>query len=61
VSKHSEENRVAIDVLIRFLSSGLLDVKGDDAKLEKLQTTAADLSAALKKTLKVCCICFNSF
>lgn len=41
---------MAIDVLIRFLSSGLLDVKGDDAKLEKLQTTAADLSAALKKT-----------
>lgn len=40
---------MAIDVLIRFLSAGLLDVKGDDAKLEKLQTTAADLSAVLKK------------
>ncbi|BEI22909.1 GTPase-associated system all-helical protein GASH [Vibrio fluvialis] len=39
-----------IDVLIRFLSAGLLDVKGDDAKLEKLQTTAADLSAVLTKT-----------
>lgn len=41
---------MTIDVLIRFLSAGLLDVKGDDAKLEKLQTTAADLSALLKKT-----------
>lgn len=41
---------MAIDVLIRFLSAGLLDVKGDDAKLEKLQTTAADLSVVLKKT-----------
>ncbi|MFQ2195014.1 GTPase-associated system all-helical protein GASH [Aeromonas jandaei] len=41
---------MAIDVLIRFLSAGLLDVQGDDAKLEKLQTAAADLSAALKKT-----------
>ncbi|WP_217514265.1 GTPase-associated system all-helical protein GASH [Vibrio metschnikovii] len=41
---------MAIDVLIDFLSAGLLDVKGDDTKLEKLQTTAADLSAALKKT-----------
>jgi hypothetical protein len=50
VSKLPEENRVAIDVLIDFLSAGLLDVKGDDTKLEKLQTTAADLSAALKKT-----------
>lgn len=41
---------MAIDVLIRFLSAGLLDVQGDDAKLEKLKTTAADLSTALKKT-----------
>lgn len=41
---------MAIDVLIRFLSAGLLDVQGDDTKLEKLQTTAADLSAVLKKT-----------
>lgn len=41
---------MTIDVLIRFLNAGLLDVKGDDAKLEKLQTTAVDLSAALKKT-----------
>lgn len=41
---------MTIDVLIRFLSAGLLDVKGDDAKLEKLQTTSADLSAVLKKT-----------
>lgn len=37
-------------MLIRFLSAGLLDVNGDDAKLEKLQTTATDLSAVLKKT-----------
>lgn len=41
---------MAIDVLIRFLSAGLLDVNGDDAKLEKLQTTAADLSEVLKTT-----------
>lgn len=40
---------MAIDVLIRFLSAGLLEVQGDDAKLEKLQATAADLSDVLKK------------
>ena len=38
------------DVLLRFLSSGLIDVGGDDTKLEKLRGTAGDLAAALKKT-----------
>ncbi len=37
------------DVLLRFLSNGLLDVGGDDAKLEKLRATASDLSGTLKK------------
>jgi hypothetical protein len=38
------------DILIQFLSAGLIDVGGDDAKLEKLQSTSADLAAVLKKT-----------
>ncbi|WNZ79316.1 GTPase-associated system all-helical protein GASH [Pseudomonas sp. P105] len=38
------------DVLVRFLSVGLIDVGGDDTKLEKLQATAVDLAALLKKT-----------
>lgn len=37
------------DVLLRFLSNGLIDVGGDDAKLEKLRAAAGDLAAALKK------------
>jgi len=37
-------------ILLRFLSAGLIDVGGDDAKLEKLRETAADLAAALKQT-----------
>lgn len=37
-------------ILLRFLSAGLIDVGGDDAKLKKLQETAADLADALKKT-----------
>lgn len=36
-------------VLLRFLGSGLINVGGDDAKLEKLQGTAAAVSAILKK------------
>ncbi|MBZ9603340.1 GTPase-associated system all-helical protein GASH [Phyllobacterium chamaecytisi] len=36
-------------VLLQLLSQGLIDVRGDDAKLEKLETTAADLAALLKK------------
>lgn len=38
------------DVLLKFLGKGLIDVGGDDAKLEKLKTTAKDLSAELQKT-----------
>jgi hypothetical protein len=38
------------DVLLRFLSSGLIDVGGDDAKLEKLRLTAGDLAGSLKKS-----------
>lgn len=37
------------DVLLRFLSNGLINVGGDDAKLEKLRATANDLAASLKK------------
>lgn len=37
------------DVLVRFLSKGLINVGGDDAKLEKLRSTASDLAEALKK------------
>jgi hypothetical protein len=40
---------VSESVLLRFLSSGLIDVGGDDVKLEKLTAAAADLAAALKK------------
>ena len=35
------------DVLLRFLGHGLIDVGGDDTKLEKLQATAKELAAAL--------------
>ena len=38
------------DVLLRFLSKGLIDVGGDDAKLGHLMQAAGDLSGALKKT-----------
>ena len=38
------------DVLLRFLSKGLIDVGGDDDKLGRLRQTAGDLSAILKKT-----------
>lgn len=41
---------MAIDILIRFLGAGLINVGGDDAKLDKLKETAADLAATLKKT-----------
>ncbi len=37
-------------ILLRFLSAGLIDVGGDDAKLSKLVETASDLAAVLKKT-----------
>ena len=34
-------------ILLRFLSAGLIDVGGDDAKLAKLKETASDLATAL--------------
>ena len=37
-------------VLLRFLEHGLINVGGDDTKLEKLQLAAADLAGTLKKT-----------
>jgi hypothetical protein len=40
---------VGDQVLLRFLENGLINVGGDDTKLEKLQLTAADLAATLKK------------
>ncbi|MFA0390104.1 GTPase-associated system all-helical protein GASH [Vibrio splendidus] len=40
---------MATDILLRFLSAGLIDVGGDDTKLEKLLNTSSDLTALLKK------------
>lgn len=37
------------NVLLRFLKHGLIDVGGDDAKLEKLQAASGDLASLLKK------------
>ncbi|MFC0861640.1 GTPase-associated system all-helical protein GASH [Sphaerimonospora cavernae] len=42
--------RLVEDVLLRFLHRGLLDVRGDDSKLERLQQAASDLAATLRKT-----------
>ena len=36
------------EILLRFLAIGVIDVGGDDTKLEKLRATVADLSSALK-------------
>ncbi|MFA5978531.1 MAG: GTPase-associated system all-helical protein GASH [Pseudomonas sp.] len=36
-------------ILLRFLRAGLIDVGGDDTKLDKLGETSADLAAALKQ------------
>src|SRR5688572_26469158 len=36
--------------ILRFLSAGLINVGGDDAKLGKLHETATDLAATLKKS-----------
>ena len=38
------------DVLLRFLKKGLVDVGGDDHKLEHLRRTAVDLSGILRET-----------
>jgi len=38
------------EFLLMFLEAGTIDLKGDDAKLEKLRSTAKDLSATLRKT-----------
>jgi hypothetical protein len=46
-----EGNGIMSDgVLLRFLANGLIDVGGDDTKLEKLIGAAEDLGASLKKT-----------
>ncbi|RMP23047.1 GTPase-associated system all-helical protein GASH [Pseudomonas coronafaciens] len=37
------------EFLLRFLEVGVIDLKGDDTKLEKLRSTAKDLSATLRK------------
>lgn len=37
------------EFLLRFLDIGAIDLKGDDTKLDKLRSTAKDLSAALRK------------
>ena len=38
------------DVLLKFLSKGLINVGGDDDKLGRLRETAVDLAAVLEKT-----------
>ncbi|MCW3701437.1 GTPase-associated system all-helical protein GASH [Burkholderia cenocepacia] len=38
------------EFLLKFLEIGVIDLKGDDTKLEKLRSTAKDLSALLRKT-----------
>ena len=38
------------DILLRFLTAGLINVGGDDTKLEKLRGTAADIASVLKKS-----------
>jgi len=38
------------EFLMRFLEIGVINLNGDDTKLEKLRATAKDLSAALRKT-----------
>lgn len=38
------------EVLLQFLEAGAIDLKGDDSKLEKLRSTAKDLTSLLKKT-----------
>lgn len=40
---------VGQEFLLKFLEIGAIDLKGDDTKLEKLRSTAKDLSAALRK------------
>lgn len=37
------------EFLLRFLEIGAIDLKGDDTRLEKLRSTAKDLSTALRK------------
>lgn len=37
------------EFLLRFLEIGAIDLKGDDTKLDKLRSTAKDLSATLRK------------
>ena len=37
------------EFLLKFLEIGAIDLKGDDTKLEKLRSTAKDLSAVLRK------------
>lgn len=37
------------EFLLKFLEIGVIDLKGDDTKLDKLRSTAKDLSAALRK------------
>jgi hypothetical protein len=46
------------EYLMRFLEIGAIDLKGDDAKLEKLRATAKDLSTVLKKA-PASTVCFT--
>ncbi len=41
------------EILLRFLEAGLIDLKGDDDKLEKLQSVAGELAANVQKNPKL--------
>lgn len=50
------------DVMLEFLSKGLINVGGDDDKLEHLRQTAADLAAILEQTpAKACAFSLVAF
>jgi hypothetical protein len=47
--QRSEGQGMEQEFLMRFLEIGAIDLNGDDIKLEKLRSTAKDLSATLRK------------
>lgn len=48
--QRSEGQGMEQEYLLKFLEIGAIDLKGDDTKLDKLRSTAKDLSATLRKT-----------
>ncbi|MGI3197533.1 GTPase-associated system all-helical protein GASH [Streptomyces sp. GLT-R25] len=41
---------MAESILLRFLRGGLIDVNGDDAKLDKIGAAAGELASELRKS-----------